>query len=664
MKTKIITFLITFFMSVLLVNILSYNHIVKAETNQDITKPLVMLSNNQGIDLNFNNYQMVSTNVDYQIEGAYQALYQEYGSNELLKKDIYIINSNKVKQKEIGVTSEYVTAYSSREIVKYVEIAEGKNIVITKTTNEQVGQEEPTNNIYIEYIINENLIWTTCIEEDCYATLVDVIINDDEIIVIGQRYFKYSGLDFFIDKCDFTGKITRSKYYSGMGVDWVNKAILINNKIYLSGYTTSTKGDLFGQRQSEDSFLISIDNSTLNITNSSYYNEELNDEIIDMYYYNNYIYLVKRYSDNGNSVNHKVLKVDMKGELIKDQTLICYNAQRVLGLCIYKGTIRVICEDKVLNTENYGTYIYNYNLDLNLRNIEKYEYSNYHMYLEDSFIDDNKQTLLYTINTSTKCGYQLKTIDLLNHEVIVDYFVSDEENDNIKLLDHAAIIQYNHCNVSICDNYIIRINNLGTSKIYDQTTTPYDYEILLNGQKIEHSSKSKIEYNVNLYGEYMLFLYFEDEKFDFCYYLDIYVDPNISVEDGKIYDTNTKITFNGQGTLNNQRISSGYTAKEPGIYSLEVEGKDQKKKKITFEIKNLSSSIEEKKHNISDINNNYIYKNEVIVEDNPPLKDAIQINIEKEKSSIPSSTIIFWPLLIPTSLAIASTFIIIRGIKR
>ena len=50
MKTKIITFLIAFFMTVLLVNTLSYNHIVKAETNQDITKPLVMLSNNQGID--------------------------------------------------------------------------------------------------------------------------------------------------------------------------------------------------------------------------------------------------------------------------------------------------------------------------------------------------------------------------------------------------------------------------------------------------------------------------------------------------------------------------------------------------------------------------------------------------------------------------------------
>lgn len=664
MKTKIYVYFITFFMMILSLHMINANHIVQAKTNQDVTKPFVMLSNNQGIDLNYNNYQLVNNNVNYQTEGAYQALYQEYGSNTLLQKNIYIINNNKVNQKEIGVTNEYVTAYSSKEIIKYIEISEDKKLLITKTTNDPIGQEEPTVNLYIEYLNNDKLGWITCFEEACYASIVDVIISNNEIIIIGQRYFKYSGLDFFVDKYDFTGKMTDAYYFSGMGIDRINKAQLINNKLYLCGYTTSTKGDLNGERLGEDSFLIIIDNTNLKIVSTNYYNEEMNDEIIDMCYFNNNIYLIKRYSENGKSVNHKILKVDINGLLLKDQQLMYNNAQRTLGIFMYKGTIKVVCEDKVLNTENYGTFIYNYNVDLKLTNIETYGYDNFHMYLEDSIIKENKQTLLYSVNTSNQKGYLLKTIDLTNYEVVVDYFVDDEENNQIKLYNHTSIIKYNNCNVSICENYIIRVNNLGTTNIYDNTTTPYDYEISLNGKKVKHSAQSKIEYNENLFGKYTAYFFFECEKFDFGYYQDIYVDPYISVEDGKTYDMNTQITFNGQGFLNNKKITSGYIIDEPGIYNLEVEGKDQKKKKVSFEIKSISSTTKEQTNDIPNSNQNYIYKNEVIIEDNTQLKDAIKINLEKEQTTNQTSNLIVWPLLIPTSLVVASSFLIIRGIKR
>lgn len=100
------------------------------------------------------------------------------------------------------------------------------------------------------------------------------------------------------------------------------------------------------------------------------------------------------------------------------------------------------------------------------------------------------------------------------------------------------------------------------------------------------------EIDTNIYGEY-------DQKVSYFYgglridyYRDYYVPIRVSIVDKSVYDRKVKLTFNGTGYLNNEKIDSGYIVTEEGKYVLEVRGKNESQY-YTFEVKTLVIDEEE-----------------------------------------------------------------------
>ena len=121
--------------------------------------------------------------------------------------------------------------------------------------------------------------------------------------------------------------------------------------------------------------------------------------------------------------------------------------------------------------------------------------------------------------------------------------------------------------LAIASNNSINVNSLGKEMIQNKSESVLIYDIMINNQPVTHGNKSSINYNPDLFGSYLLKFYFETPSLTLAYYLDLYVDLVVSVKDHEIYDLNTKLIFNGEGLLNNQRITSNYVVTEPGITS-------------------------------------------------------------------------------------------------
>lgn len=635
---------------------------IKADSSFQIDKPLVVLRNNATLGLKKDNYNLVSTNFNSNVVGNYYAIYQNYQTNQKLLKKLYVINNSiSDNSHNIGVTDEVKVINSSEKVLKYVKLNDVIELVVTIEYNEQIGQDEPTNNLFLICLENQNIKWKVQLMENCYCSVSDLLIDNNEIIITGQRIFALSGMDFYILKYSIEGKKLKTKYFSGMGYDYIEKTIISPDRYYICGYTTSTKGIFEGERLREDGFLISVDKENLKEKSISYYNKELNDSIINMCYLNNNLYLVQRYISLVGNMTHKILKVDKDGKILKEHQLASNNAQRVISIHPYNNNIILSAEDKITEDGINGTYLYEF--DSNLKQLYCYisKYSDYHMYLTDTYVNDDKATFLYAVNTSSKCGFCLRTFDFKEKQEVVNYYNNEKNNNNLSLKDHTTIIKISNNNIYILDNYIIKINNLGTKDIYNEKSNPFDYDIIMNGTKSNLSDRCSIEYNINSFGLYNNLFYFENPKFDFCYHHQLNVLPNSSVREGQVYDNNLVLNFNGKGLLNGNAISTGYIINQPGKYKLIVEGQNSKTIEYNFEVCNISKTTDCQNTGQLDINS-LITKNDTIIEDTTPNKEAAIVKTHESLDS--KNNIIMWPLIVPSILAIFTTIVIIKGGKK
>ena len=86
---KKISLIITFFLFCLL-NI----SLIKAN-EEDVTKPIMLLKGYEYNDvLNYDNYTIVKTNVDYQNTGEYEIEYIHNETKETFVKKVYIVENN------------------------------------------------------------------------------------------------------------------------------------------------------------------------------------------------------------------------------------------------------------------------------------------------------------------------------------------------------------------------------------------------------------------------------------------------------------------------------------------------------------------------------------------------------------------------------------------
>ena len=69
---------------------------IKAETNIDVEKPLVLLKGDKNVDINYEGYRLVSSNLNIDVVGEYTSLYQNKATSEIITKYIYVVDKNSV----------------------------------------------------------------------------------------------------------------------------------------------------------------------------------------------------------------------------------------------------------------------------------------------------------------------------------------------------------------------------------------------------------------------------------------------------------------------------------------------------------------------------------------------------------------------------------------
>lgn len=114
----------------------------------------------------------------------------------------------------------------------------------TKSTEEAFGEMMVTKlDAYL------NIVWQTTIGEDRSIDYgFEVIQNNDGFLVLGSQggFFNSNQVDFVTPKSDilvaqlnFFGELVWKKTYGGLGHDWIEKAVVVDNEIYLIGSTQS-----------------------------------------------------------------------------------------------------------------------------------------------------------------------------------------------------------------------------------------------------------------------------------------------------------------------------------------------------------------------------------------------------------------------------------------
>lgn len=548
---KKISLIITFFLFCLL-NI----SLIKAN-EEDVTKPIMLLKGYEYNDvLNYDNYTIVKTNVDYQNTGEYEIEYIHNETKETFVKKVYIVENNyaytKLRTKKLN---------EETKIIKQLD--DGSMIYATR-----IHYNYNEDNIVDYYVYKEKdnqIIWKSLLFIDVIGKIVDIYDDGEFTFVLSNIYSEKTSDDVYLHILNKYGEVILTKTYQGSSSDNITGMYIDSNNIYIYGNTLSNDLDFKHQSYSEDSYVLKINKDNLLIEQKYIFNEKYLDNILDCVSYQDNLYVLQQYVRTDiMRVTYRILKINPLGEILN--SYIFYHD-------IYFKPIKIgiFNNDLYILTNNLNiTELYKLNIDSfkneTVETIESYKGIDFYIdYLTLTVIYQNEEESLIKIyNSETKNIFQ-KTVDIKAKKLINKNTLLDV-NNNIIIVDYVTIDIINN-------QFSVKYNN---KKMYNQ---------------------SDIYIDENLYGTYLNLYYYSTPIIDFFGYLDTNIPLITSVQNNQIYDNNLNINFNGIGYLNNKPINSNYLITTPGEYELKIIGYNLENT-INFEVLNISTQKEKYNENI------------------------------------------------------------------
>lgn len=622
---------------------------IKAETNTNVEKPLVLLKGDKNVDINYEGYRLVSSNLNIDVVGEYTSLYQNKVTSEIVTKYIYVVDKNSVFKNTYCINMD-TKIYGENRKIELIVKADKKNSYYILCSQEAESEDIDSVNLYLLYIVDGTLQYEKLIIENKRATAVDLKIDKNKIIIVCNVFFKYSGLDLYIGTYDLNGNLLVPKYYGGTDYDAASTIVMLSDSYYIVGSTKSVKGEIGGTRDNMDSFIMKLNKETLKIEKVYYYNLKGENNCQKAIVVDGYIYMVEKYQEN-NLRKLRILKIDQNGNTIGNVNFDAAINVDTIQLLAWDGTIVVVTSETITKSISK---VYMIDPDLNVHEID--EYTNDGMVIKDAYLEDEELTILYHINQKGKLYAFIRKINLTYEEETLNTLL-EEEVFNYYVYDNILYKIVNNEIYKPTFNYL-RVDEFGTDIVKDKDTNINDYQIIINGNKAKlNSNNSTLEYDPNLFGNYVGIYYFSSTFFDFRYTNDIKVLSNPSIINNDIHDKNLVLTFNALGILNGKPIESGYVIKDEGEYTLKLVGKDNVSVEYKFEVKSQSLKLiensptnETKIINIKEKIDN-VTDNETIL--------AIEYDSKSTNHKLTNTT--WWPLFIPVFLGSLSIIILIKG---
>lgn len=615
--------------------------------NKEVERPLVVLRGDDMPDINYQGYRLLSSNLNMDVDGEYVNLYQNKSTLDVVSKPIYVVDKNDIYKKTycIEKTSEIYKSLYKPLLIKKGNVANSYVIVYSK---EVESSEADTVNIYMSYIVNGIVQFETLVLDNVQATLADLKIEQDRIIIACNVLFKYSGLDIYIGTYDLQGNLQVPKFYGGTGNDSAVSIIVDNNAYYIVGDTNSVNGEIGGNRSDLDVFIMRLNKDTLKIDNIYYYNQTGDNECKGAVILDSYIYMIQKYKD-GVLRKLKIQKVGLNGELIMEVPFSTGVDVELVEFLIWDGTIVVVTNE---TTNKNISKVYMIDANLNVHEID--EFINDSTIIDGAYLEDEELTILYHVNDKNGSStlirklnliYEDETLSAMLNEKVSTFWISDN-----------TIYKYNDGTIYNVSFSYLRVNNFGTTKIEDATTNINDYSIFIDGALTKlDAQKSRLEYDINLFGTYNGSYYFTNRNFDFMYSQSLQVLSNPNIRTNEVYDTNLILTFNASGLLNGRPISSGYLIKDEGTYTLKLIGKDNESVEYEFEVKKQSLTLPS-----TNTNNNELVEINEEIKKHPNQQLALHVDFDSNSNTGSTSTI-WWPLFIPAFIGSVSLAVLIKG---
>lgn len=626
------------------------NKEVKAE--EDISKPLVMVRGEYESNIVYDGYELISSNLNTNVVGTYMNTYQHYKTNEIINKTIYVVDENAVYQNDYLIEEKKNIGIFDG-LVKVIKLNDESYVTVQLVDNEL---DEQTSDVYLSLISGKEKVWEVKLFENISVSIVDLVIDNNEIYILANFYSSYSKIDIYLKKYSLEGKYLYSYIYTGNYNDVSTKLFISGDYCYIAGNTTSTLRLFEGNREKEDSFIIKLDKQKFEKYSDYTFGKPGIDNIESIYVIGNTTFILQSYIDYSmsNIPSIKLLKLDEKLNVIKEVLVDNGYGLKTLEMLRHSSNELIITYEIYNEKDNiYNTNVIKFDLSLNKENIYTTQLNNdYHLYKVN--INNDMLSILYTVSSS---GYLLKMINLNDLTETVSMNYKEEKYKDIYYTDNLTILINDNNNLCEYKLSIVKVMNYGTNKISNNETNIFDQTIYLNGEIVSiNKAKSNIEYDTTLYGKYNQNYYFEFASFDFLYNYDIYVLNNLSITNNQVYDLNIMLSFNAIGLLNDKKIDSGYVVDEVGDYTLKLIGKDNVEYDYKFKVRNLSSSIDNE-NNQTNVRGEVVNK---IVEEN---SDNPTYNIDIEKAESSSNSIInWWPMLVPITLTMIGAFVIIKGV--
>lgn len=626
------------------------NKEVKAE--EDISKPLVMVRGEYESNIVYDGYELISSNLNTNVVGTYMNTYQHYKTNEIINKTIYVVDENAVYQNDYLIEEKKNIGLFDG-LTKVIKLNDESYVTIQLVDNEL---DERTSDVYLSLISGKEKVWEVKLFENISVSIVDLVIDNNEIYVLANFYSSYSKIDIYLKKYSLEGKYLYSYIYTGNYNDVSTKLFISGDYCYIAGNTTSTLRLFEGNRDKEDSFIIKLDKQKFEKYGDYTFGKPGIDNIESIYVIGNTTFILHSYIDYSmsNIPSIKLLKLDEELNVIKEVLVDNGYGLKTLEMLRHSSNELIITYEIYNEKDNiYKTNVIKFDLSLNKENIYTTQLNNdYHLYKVN--INNDMLSILYTVSSS---GYLFKMINLNDLTETVSMNYKEKKYKDIYYTDNLTILINDNNNLCESKLSIVKVINYGTNKISNNETNIFDQTIYLNGEIVSiNKTKSNIQYDTTLYGKYNQNYYFEFASFDFLYNYDIYVLNNLSITNNQVYDLNIMLSFNAIGLLNDKKIDSGYVVDEVGDYTLKLIGKDNVEYDYKFKVRNLSSSIDNE-NNQTNVRGEVVNK---IVEEN---SDYPTYNIDIEKAESSSNSIInWWPMLVPITLTMIGAFVIIKGV--
>lgn len=629
---------------------------VSLSAAEDISKPLVIIRGEYNYDLTYDNYSLISSNLNTSVVGKYLNVYQHYQTNEFVYKDIYVVDENCVNGDIVNI--EYETfIHNNQNIVKYIQISENKYVYIYTVDNNTT--EEGRIDIHLTLVEGNTVVWDNIIFENYLAEIVDLQVNNNEIYTMINFYSSYSKMDIYIKKISLEGKYVYSYIYSGDKNDLSTKLFIDENQCYIVGNTTSEKRFCEGEREQEDSFLLVIDKLKFEKFSEYTFGCSGVDNIEEIFVDDNYIYLIQQYlnPNKGNLPSIKCIQLTLDGTYVKEKELISGYGLKVVDVSEYDiYSFIVVYEYYNESKKMYQTNVVSVNNNLN--HVVKYHYNyNNDCHLQYIYLSNTTLSLMYKL-TNDQNGYLFKCVDINQNAELVNYSFGDSHFDKYYLHDNFSLFIYNEDKLYISDMTLLDIDFLGKD-IVSTDEDIYKYVGYCNGIEFRHNDdRSIINIDYGMFGDYNLIYYLESDSCDLLYNKPVKVLTNLSISHNNTYDRNIRLNFTGIGILNGEQISSGHIVDEEGDYQLKLIGYNDVTYDYQFKVSKLS--LDTSNVTTNEINDDSMTFIDNIIEHSDEFRFE-NINLDKDDNTS-NNTYSWWPIFIPLSLSIVIVGVVMKGV--